>query len=183
MNHRSHRSLPESFREAAVPAAELLELMKLGEDDTVVDVGAGSGYYSFLFASSCKEVLALDLYSQPEAKELASRAEKAGIKNLKVIPGDACNMLWTLSFTHAFFSNSFHDMGCRDDILSSIRNAGAKLTVVEFKPTTPFGPPSFIRIPKTELERLAEAHGFSKLGEKDFKFHYALSFRPSPRIV
>ncbi|MCE4607511.1 MAG: transglutaminase family protein [Caldisphaeraceae archaeon] len=52
-------------------------------------------------------------------------------------------------FTYAFFSNSLHDMECREvliDKLYEILSENGRLAIIEFKPETSFGPPHPIRI-------------------------------------
>lgn len=71
------------------------------------------------------------------------------------------------------------DIDCRDSLLHNIATAlkpGSHLTMVEFKLDTPFGPPKHMRLAKEELKNLVEAHSFRQKDEREFDYHYALTF-------
>jgi len=172
----------DDVRERIVPLKEVLSCMNLSVKDVVVDVGAGNGYYAMAFAKLVSKVYALDAsYGEEELKQLKGQAQAEGINNLEFVARDACQGLGVDHFTHAFFSNSFHDMRCRESLIEEISHQTAKVTFVEFKPWTPFGPPPFRRISKEKLVELLSKYGYSPSCQKDFSYHYAVTFIPRDR--
>jgi len=67
--------------------AHMCELLELGDDDVVLDVGAGSGYHAALLSRLCRHVYGVEL-----DEELAAQATRslqlAGIENVTVVAGD-----------------------------------------------------------------------------------------------
>ncbi|HWF36278.1 MAG TPA: protein-L-isoaspartate(D-aspartate) O-methyltransferase [Solirubrobacteraceae bacterium] len=67
--------------------ARMLELLELGPDDRVLDVGTGSGYHAALLARLAAEVWTIERHA-----ELSAEAERAirglGIDNVHLVVGD-----------------------------------------------------------------------------------------------
>jgi protein-L-isoaspartate(D-aspartate) O-methyltransferase len=99
-----HLFVPETFKESAyadmaLPAGEgqtisqpymvavMTELLELSADETVLEIGTGSGYQAAILAELAKEV-----YTVERIPELAAQAEKRllnlGYKNIHVIVAD-----------------------------------------------------------------------------------------------
>lgn len=72
--------------------ARMCELLEVGADDVVLDVGTGSGYHAALLSR-----LARHVYGIERDEELAAQAarslELAGIDNVTIVPGDGCQGL------------------------------------------------------------------------------------------
>jgi len=67
--------------------AHMCELLELGGDDVVLDVGSGSGYHAALLSRLCHHVYGVEL--DAELAEMASRSlARAGIDNVTVVAGD-----------------------------------------------------------------------------------------------
>jgi len=99
-----HRFVPDSVRhrayeDSALPIAagqtisqpyvqaRSLELLRLGQNDRVLEVGAGSGYQTALLAELASTVLAVERI--PElAKAARAALEDVGIRNATVVVGD-----------------------------------------------------------------------------------------------
>jgi len=67
--------------------AHMCELLELGPQDVVLDVGSGSGYHAALLSRLCRHVYGVELDA-----ELAAQASRslvlAGIENVTVVAGD-----------------------------------------------------------------------------------------------
>lgn len=166
-NSRFRGALREKIKD------HLLEMMNLTLNDIVIDVGSGDGFYSNEFSKVCKQVFSVDEYCKNFESDFYSNS------NITTICIDACHGIDVPKVTHAFFSNSFHDMKCQDQLLnflSSILKGGGKLTLVEFKLDTPFGPPKATRFSEDELVKKVEPWGFKKIDRREFEYHYAVSF-------
>lgn len=99
-----HRFVPDSVRhrayeDSALPIAagqtisqpyvqaRSLELLRLGQNDRVLEVGAGSGYQTALLAELASTVLAVERI--PElAKGARAALEAVGVRNATVVVGD-----------------------------------------------------------------------------------------------
>ncbi len=174
--HHRH-VVDDKVREHLIPLAQVIGLMNIKRDDVIVDVGAGNGYYTFKFAPLCAKVYALDVsYTDEEIEELTKRAFSLGLSNVEFIRADVCDGLKLANYTHLFFSNSYHDLHCQEEVLDNFKE-NVRVTLVEFKLDSPLGPPHFKKIGKEMLIERFTRHGFKLLGSLDFQYHYALTFQ------
>ncbi|WP_305821659.1 protein-L-isoaspartate O-methyltransferase family protein [Massilia brevitalea] len=68
--------------------ARILQELKLQKNETVLEVGAGSGYMAALMAHQARQVTTVEL--SPEIKALAEQnLKKAGVDNVTVVEGNA----------------------------------------------------------------------------------------------
>ena len=158
-------------------ADQLIKSMVLSKSDVVLDVGSGDGYYSSRFAEHSGKVIAIDEYCEGLKGDFYAKP------NIETFCGDACRWFKNHDLsdvTHVFFSNSFHDMSCQEEILSDLStklHGGTHLDIIEFHPDAPFGPPINIRFSGEELKAKVEAHGFKEEWYIDLETHYFISFK------
>ncbi len=177
MNRRFHGSgysdIPSEIRDQMIPLQEVLRAMSIKKDDIIADFGAGSGYYTFVFAKFASRVYAIDGIQENVKLIMAKR-----VQNVFAYEADVCSQIPVKDFTYAFFSNSLHDMECWEQLIGELYgmlpNRG-RLAVIDFKPETPFGPPH-ARIAAEKLDQVALNAGFSKKGTVDFRYHYLSVF-------
>ncbi len=84
----------ESMRGGSYDEEVLKRLDKRGvlqKSMTLVELGAGDGYFSRILSRKVKKVLAVDISSKM-LMELERKAEEAGLKNIYTIEGDSCDM-------------------------------------------------------------------------------------------
>lgn len=67
--------------------ARMCELLELGDDDVVLDVGTGSGYHAALLARLARHVYGIEL-DEELAAQAARSLRLAGIENVTVVAGD-----------------------------------------------------------------------------------------------
>ena len=88
-----------SYTDSALPAgykqtisqpyvvAKMVQLLQINQDDTVLDIGTGSGYQAAILSRLAKQVISVEIVSQ-----LAAQAQKTfkelGYNNIQVIVGD-----------------------------------------------------------------------------------------------
>lgn len=169
-----HQNFNDTLRKSMV--SDVLKAMKLEMNDVIFDVGSGDGFYSNEFSKICKQVFALDEYEK--------NFENKNYSNEKIekISQSVCEWINKNDFskaTHVFFSNSFHDMECQDEILKSLSKSlknGSHLDMVEFNLTALFGPPKDIRFSKEMLKAKVEPYGFKEINYVEFENHYFISF-------
>ncbi|NLK85874.1 MAG: methyltransferase domain-containing protein [Clostridiaceae bacterium] len=78
----------------------------LQNDMVLVDLGAGDGYLSRAVASEVASVIAVDL-SEAMLRELSKKADRQGIKNIRTILGDGCDMPLSDNSTDIVCANMF----------------------------------------------------------------------------
>jgi len=150
---------------------EVVAALGLTGDETVVDLGAGSGYFTFRLAKALPQgkVVAADI--EPEMiRHIHHALTTEGIRNVEAslitpddprIPPDAdlvfvCDVLHHVEDRPAWLRKVASEM-----------RAGAKLVLVEFKEgELPAGPPASVKISRAQMVELATAAGFVLGSEK-----------------
>lgn len=164
--------------------SEVLKALNLSKGDTVADIGAGSGYFSVLFAEAVGEngiVYAVDI-DEKLLNYLKKRSEDAGLKNIKIIKSEPDNpLLAPMSVDLIFICNTWHHIERRDKYLQllyeSLKLDGRLVMVDYVARETPFGPPLDERIPRDELIEECKQAKFSLYGEYYFlPYQYFLIF-------
>ena len=67
--------------------ARLLQALDLGKDETVLEIGTGSGFVTACLASLAKHVVSVELFEDLH-REAAARLDDAGIRNIELSVGD-----------------------------------------------------------------------------------------------
>ena len=156
---------------------QIIDLIPLSSSDVLLDVGSGDGYYSSKFAERCAKVMAID--QQMDEKNMHRYSNPL----IELILGDVCDWIahhQLEKINHVFFSNSFHDLVCQDEILKFLSTKcadGVSLNFIEFKLDTPFGPPKRLRFSQDELKAKVALYGFDVLANLDLDTHYFMSFQ------
>ena len=88
MGHQGAGWLERPEREIEEQPAKLIRALRLKGDEVVADIGAGSGYYTFRFATKVPKGKVLAVEIQPEMLELLEKRKAAtGIKNVELVLG------------------------------------------------------------------------------------------------
>jgi len=70
--------------------ARLLQALDLKKDETVLEIGTGSGFVTACLASLAKNVVSVEIFEDLH-REAASRLEDAGVRNVELSVGDVMN--------------------------------------------------------------------------------------------
>ena len=166
-------------RREAIPPEVVVSRMRLSEDDVVVDLGAGTGYFAFPIAGRVREVLALDI-ERKMLDTLRGKALATGIENLDLLRSDMSALpIADSSADHVLAAFVYHEAEDPATLLSEcarvLRPSGL-LTVVDFqKRETPMGPPVSER--KTPGEVRSAAKGaFREESAHSEQVYYQLIF-------
>lgn len=153
--------MPE--RRQLMPPEDALRLLPIGNDDTILDLGAGTGYYAIPAARITKgTVYALD----PERKMLEvlqARARGAGVTNIELLEGTAEEIPLSDHSVHGVIASLvLHEVdplakGLQE--VSRVLKDGGYLFCLDWeRKESPLGPPLAERIHSAEMEKaLAEA--------------------------
>lgn len=149
------------------------------DDKTVVDLGAGTGYFAFRLVSKAKKVVAVDIdqdfvnFMEKKRKllpvELQDKFEvrlaQPQNPQLKKDEADAVLIVNTYAYIQnriQYFSN-----------LQKVLNPGSKIVIIEFKmKSIPNGPPDEEKISISQVESELKAAGFQDIDVDDQTLDY-----------
>lgn len=178
MNHmQQHNQMDQKFlnkiafldnkqRENLIPPEVLISQMPIQKNHTLLDIGAGSGFFTIPMAeSTLSKVYALD----PDKRMLSVIEEKAkekGLNNIERIQDYLENLsIQNDSIDFVMVSLILHEVSSLPKALSKIYEvlkADGHLLCLEYEKDDMImeGPPIAIRIPSDELERILVLIGF-----------------------
>ena len=149
----------------------VIAALGLTGDEAVVDVGAGSGYFSFRLARALPRgsVVATDI--QPEmVRHMHHKAMTDGVQNLHVVLGQAEDPGIPATADLVFLCDVLHHVPNQPLWLGKLvreMKAGARLALVEFKEgKLPQGPPENLKLPRAKLMELTKNAGLALVVEK-----------------
>jgi SAM-dependent methyltransferase len=150
---------------------DVVKALGLRGNETVVDVGAGSGYFAFRFAAALPQgsVVASDI--DPEmVRHIHHKAMVEGIANLRAVLGKSDDPEVPANADLVFVCDVLHHVADRGAWLGKLAGAmrpGARLALIEFREgKLPEGPPENMKIPRAELVRLVTAAGLKLENEQ-----------------
>jgi ubiquinone/menaquinone biosynthesis C-methylase UbiE len=162
---------------------EVVKALALRGTETVEDVGAGSGYFTFRFSRALPggKVIATDI--DPEmVRHIHHKVLTDGALNVTAVLAKPDDPGISSDADLVFIADVIHHVENREAWLSRAyaeMKPGARLVVVEFKEgKLPEGPPESVKIPKAKLVAMLEGVGF-RLAADDPKllpFQTFLSF-------
>jgi len=151
--------------------------LDLKPDETVADIGAGTGYFSRRFAMHAGKVYAVDI-----DESLLKIAAKDAPKNLVTVlaaPDDP--RLPAAGVDTIFFCDVLHHIDKRPAYYAKLAQAlkpGGRIVIIEFhKKETPVGPPPSMKLADTEVIAELQKAGFRLAKRLDIlPYQYYLSF-------
>lgn len=157
----------------------VVEALRLTGSETVVDLGAGSGYFSFRFARALPsgKVVAVDV--EPEmVRHIHHKAMTEGVANVEVVLGKPDDPHVPSDADLVFICDVLHHVTDRSGWLGRIfakMNDGARIVLIEFKEgDLPQGPPAKVKLSRAELEALVQGAGFVGLQTDDKLLPYQI---------
>ncbi len=144
---------------------DIVHDLALRGNEVVADVGAGSGYFSFRFASALPHgrVVAIDV--EPEMiRHIHHKAMMEGVTNLGEVIASATDPSVPNDADIVFICDVLHHVQDQAAWLGTLHKEmkpGSDLVLVEFKEgDLPQGPPASVKIPKARLLSLVSDAGF-----------------------
>ena len=153
------------LRLAELKPEETLLRIGLSIDHTVVDIGAGSGIFTFPAARITKnKVFALEI-SEDMLAIIADKAKNEGSDNIELMKvEDSIFPLASDSIDIALMVTVLHEIDNQPAMLAEIKRVlhkQGKLAIIEFhKRETPMGPPVIKRIDEGALAGVLASAGF-----------------------
>jgi ubiquinone/menaquinone biosynthesis C-methylase UbiE len=145
---------------------EVVKALGLKGSETVVDVGAGSGYFSFRFAKALPKGKVIATDTQPEMiRHIHHKAMTEGISNLEPQVAKPDDPGVPKNADLVFVCDVLHHVPNRSEWITKLYSempSGARLAIIEFKSgKLPEGPPESIKIAKADLIGLLKKAGFT----------------------
>ena len=162
-------------RKAAKPksmATRVVKKLGLKKDMTVADIGAGGGYFSFLFAKKVEQVYAYDL--NPEfVAFIMDHCEEEGIKNVRAKFVKESGPEENGKFDLVFIRNVCHHIPKRTKYFKGLKRAlklDGRLVIIEYRKGKGFSFHSLFghNVEKETLVREAGKAGFELKSDYDF---------------
>ena len=153
-NQHMHRSSTDDMikrlespeRDAYQQPEKVLEFLGDLEDKRIMDIGAGSGYFSVKLANKGAEVIAADVDDEFQSA-LKKRIEENNLKNIELrkIPYDSPS-LEEQEVDMVFIVNTYHHIEKRSEYFAKVKagtSEDGELVLIDFfKTDVPVGPPT-----------------------------------------
>ena len=163
---------------------EVIAALDLKPGETLVDIGAGSGYFTFRFARKVGDsgrVYAVDINSDMILYMNRHIRDKK-VRNVTTIlsaPDDP--LVPDVPVNRFFVCNTWHHVQSRPRYIALMKKMlkpGGQIVVVDYKKKQlPVGPPPEMKLAKREVIAELEAGGFKLAKEHDFlPYQYFLVF-------
>jgi ubiquinone/menaquinone biosynthesis C-methylase UbiE len=144
----------------------VVSFMKLKGNETIADIGAGSGYFSFRFANALPKgkVIAIDI--EPEMiRHIHHKAMTSKIKNIEVALASADDPKVPDKVDVVFICDVLHHLTNRAKWLAKLYSEvskGTRLILIEFREgELPQGPPEKMKISSKEMLSVVSGAGFT----------------------
>lgn len=143
----------------------VVRALRLSGTETVADVGAGSGYFTFRLARALPrgKVVATDI--DPEmVRHIHHKVMTEKIPNVRVVLAEPSDPTVPGDADLVFIADVLHHVANREAWLATLAREtrpGARLALIEFREgPLPQGPPEAVKIPRAELIRMVRGAGF-----------------------
>ncbi|MTF39390.1 class I SAM-dependent methyltransferase [Cyanobacterium aponinum] len=142
MGHQEFLWLERPSREAEEQPSKVIEALNLQPTDTIADIGAGSGYFSFRIAKKVPQGLVYAVDVQPEMIDIIDFLVKES-PNLPVLPmlgSETSPNLPPESINFALMVDTYHEFNHPREMMENIVKAlkpQGKVVLVEYRKENP----------------------------------------------
>ena len=156
------KSFDDPARDAWQMPGRVIEALKLAEDASVADIGAGTGYFSLRLAKVVPRgtVYAVDI--EPKMLEyIRKRAKTAGLANVVTVEGDSISPRLPKAVDLVLVVDTYHHIANRAAYFKGLAKgltAGGRVAIVDFRKDAPEGPPPQFRFEAAQIvDEMAKA--------------------------
>ena len=182
MNQADFESLTRRFespeRDAYQQPEKVLQYIGDVAGETIMDIGSGTGYFSFRLAEAGARVIAADVDERFQ-EYIRTKKDRLGIPDsslsLRKIPYDD-PLLKPGEVDKVITVNTYHHIGDRSDYFRKVRAGlkpgGALIVIDYFKKDLPVGPPKSMKIARETIVEELRAAGFAHIQTNDTLLEY-----------
>ena len=181
MAHEDAGWLDRPAREREENPRAVIESLALAPDTTIADIGAGTGYFTFMLAPKVPrgKVYAVDIQQEMLDRVRGTRAA-TGVANVETVLGrvDDAN-LPDNTIDVALLVDSYHEFAYPREMLASLYRAlrpGGRVFLVEYRAEDPS-----VRI--LPHHKMTEAQARKEFAASDFRWQETLSFLPKQHVM
>ena len=152
---RYAKSFDDPARDAWQMPDRVISTLKLAEDASVADIGAGTGYFSVRLARVVPRgtVYAVDV--EPKMLEyIRKRATGSALTNLVAVQGDSVSPRLPKAVDLALVVDTYHHIPNRVDYFKRLATGltrGGRLAIIDFRKDAPDGPPPEFRFEAAQI--------------------------------
>lgn len=160
----------------------VIELLGFQGDESVVDIGSGTGYFSVRFARALPRGKVLGVDIEPDmVGYLNDRAEKENLENLTSLVVAPDDPAIPEPVDMVFLCNTYHHIEGRVDYFRRLKGdfrTGGRLVIVDFvKGELPVGPPDRMKLPPEQVVSELSDAGYALIDSPDvLPYQYILIF-------
>jgi len=163
-NPEQTAKLDNPERRKVLPPETILTMLDIQTSDTVLDVGAGTGYFTLPASKLCQKIYALDVSPQM-LQYIQERTNEQGVSNVELVQGAIEQIpLDAQTVDHIIASFVIHEVEPLQDGLKEIHRVlktGGKVMCIEWeKKEMEQGPPIHHRLYSGDLTKTFEEIGF-----------------------
>lgn len=183
-NPKNKHKLDRDERKEKMPPFETLKKLKLKEGLSMLDVGAGTGYFSIpasKIVGDNNHVYASDI-SNDMLELIKEKINNKNIKNIKVIKGEEYYTKLDTKVDYILLSNVFHEVEDKNKFLNnylSYLNEEGLIAFIEWKKkNTHKGPPKKDRLNDEDINNILHKYNMKIIKTVDINdTHYGLVAR------
>ncbi|MEO8442565.1 MAG: class I SAM-dependent methyltransferase [Betaproteobacteria bacterium] len=162
---------------------EVITALRLAPDQSVADIGAGTGYFAVRFAHMLPQGRVYGVDVEPDmVKYLAGRAKKENLANLTAVAGAPDDARIPAPVDLVILVDVYHHIDQRADYFRKLRASlkpGGRIAVIDFRLDAPTGPPKNARIAPDRVKAEMKSAGYVPAAEHAFlPNQYFLIFKP-----
>ena len=160
--------LEDPERKTWLPPDDVVAALELRQGESVVDIGAGTGYFALPMAGIVGpngRIFAVDVAPQMLSR-LQNKLAEAGIGNVRCVEGEAsCTGLPSACADVVFMANVWHEFDDHGAVLAEARRLlkpGGRLAILDWRPDAEpeHGPPAAHRVAASTAQSSLEVAGF-----------------------
>ena len=180
--------LERSERETEERPQDVIDALQIKPGQTIADLGAGSGYYSFRIAAlvgPTGKVLAIDI--EPAMLDvIAQRARREGIANIATVRSSAQDPnLAPRSVDLLFMVDVYHELEFPYEVMTKVRAAlkpGGRVALVEYRAEDPDVQIKPVhKMSERQVRREMQAAGFKHVQTvRTLPLQHLILFEPHP---
>jgi predicted methyltransferase len=163
---------------------DVIAALKLAPNQSVADIGAGTGYFAVRFAHMLPQGRVYGVDVEPDmVKYLGERAKKENLANLTAVAGAPDDARIPAPVDLVILVDVYHHIDQRAEYFRKLRASlkpGGRIAVIDFRLDAPTGPPKNARIAPDRVKTEMKNAGYAIDAEHAFlPNQYFLIFKPA----